>query len=347
METVDPFEPGGWDWGGLEPVPRGARRPRRRAPLWAGRARLPTRGDAARRRARDRHGRDRRTGVSRRRLAPAGRRNYESFFVRPHQVGNDDAIQYTPVFQRDLVVAALPRGGVLGAGRVPDRRVVHDPRRRSPASARRCLRRRHDRAGSLQVRELERPVGPGRVGIAPGGPGIHVAKFAYSAEAEFGPAPPPLPAGSDNIVPAWDVSDPSRRRSPPASPSRGGHWTRLERGAERPRRPCPREAASRDGREHRPRPRDDPADRCPARCRCTSASATARVVHLNGARALPRRRHLPLARLPLPREHRLVRHGLPPARAGRQRARDRRLRDLRRLGRGRPFPDAAGPRLPA
>jgi hypothetical protein len=24
--------------------------------------------------------------------------NYESFFVRPHQVGNPDAIQYTPVF---------------------------------------------------------------------------------------------------------------------------------------------------------------------------------------------------------------------------------------------------------
>ena len=56
------------------------------------------------------------------------------------------------------------------------------------------------------------------------------------------------------------------------------------------------------------------------------------VVFLNGRAALPRRRHLPLARLPLPRQHRLVRHALPAARRGRQRAGRRGLGGLRRLG---------------
>ena len=62
------------------------------------------------------------------------------------------------------------------------------------------------------------------------------------------------------------------------------------------------------------------------------------VVHLNGTRALPRRRLLPLARLPLPRQHRLVRHGLPAAAGGAERAGARDQRELRRLGRAGPLP---------
>ena len=77
--------------------------------------------------------------------------NYESFFVRPHQVGNPDAVQYTPVYNDDLGVAALPRAWLLGADRVPARAVVHDPRRlrRWPG---RGLRRRPRRAGARDRR---------------------------------------------------------------------------------------------------------------------------------------------------------------------------------------------------
>ena len=35
--------------------------------------------------------------------------NFESFFVRPHQTGNPDAIQYTPVSNDISALAALPR----------------------------------------------------------------------------------------------------------------------------------------------------------------------------------------------------------------------------------------------
>jgi hypothetical protein len=149
--------------------------------------------------------------------------SFESFFVRPHQVGNDDAIQYTPVFNGISSWQLYHGEGFWAPVAFPidewfTIRVVFAGSRADVYVA--------DMAEpALQVRELERPVEPGRVGIAPGGPGIHVARFAHSAEAELRPDPPPLPT-VDNIVPAWEVSDPFPEGE--KEPFAGRTWTRLE-----------------------------------------------------------------------------------------------------------------------
>ena len=98
METVDPLEPDAWEWGGVE---------RAEAEL-AGRAAVRLSGAGVLARPHDVTLKD---GVLEADLAVTAERsfhgiawriadesNYESFFVRPHQVGNPDAIQYTPVF---------------------------------------------------------------------------------------------------------------------------------------------------------------------------------------------------------------------------------------------------------
>lgn len=132
--------------------------------------------------------------------------NFESFFVRPHQVGNPDAVQYTPVFNGISswqlyhgpgywAPVAFPLGEwfrirVVFTG---ERAEVYVGDPDEPA---------------LEIRELKRPVEPGRVGVFGGGPPIHVAAFAYGRTATLRGAPAePLPP-LDGVVPAWWVSDP-------------------------------------------------------------------------------------------------------------------------------------------
>ena len=149
--------------------------------------------------------------------------NFESFFVRPHQIGNPDAIQYTPVlngisswqlyhgegfwapvaFPIDewftiRVVFAGPRADVYVAD-------MDEP--------------------ALQVRELKRPVAAGRIGIAAGGPPIRVARFSFGSGAELRSAPPPLPS-VEGIVRTWDVSDPFAEDE--TEPFVGRAWTSLD-----------------------------------------------------------------------------------------------------------------------
>ncbi len=149
--------------------------------------------------------------------------NFESFFVRPHQVGNDDAIQYTPVFNGtsswqlyhgegfwapiEFPIGDWFRIRVVFGGSRAD---VYVGDMDQPA---------------LEVRELKHPAGAGRIGIASGGPAIHVTRFAYGPEAELRPDPPPLPR-VDGIVPVWDVSDPFPEAE--TEPFAGRTWTRLE-----------------------------------------------------------------------------------------------------------------------
>jgi hypothetical protein len=132
--------------------------------------------------------------------------NFESFFVRPHQRGNPDAVQYTPVFNGISswqlyhgdgywAPVAFPIGewfrvrvsfaGARGEAYVGD---LDEP--------------------ALAFGGLKAPVTGGGVGFFVGGPPIHVARFAYGeGEAALrAPAtvPEPMRAG---VVRAWSVSD--------------------------------------------------------------------------------------------------------------------------------------------
>jgi len=149
--------------------------------------------------------------------------NFESFFVRPHQVGNPDAVQYTPVFNGISSWQLYHGEGFWASVAFPidewfTIRVVF-------AGSRADVYVRDMDEPALQVRELKRPVAPGRIGIASGGPPIHVARFAYGADAELRSDPPSLPT-VDGTVPAWDVSDPFPEAEP--EPFAGRSWTRLD-----------------------------------------------------------------------------------------------------------------------
>lgn len=132
--------------------------------------------------------------------------NFESFFVRPHQVGNPDAVQYTPVFN-----------GISGW------QIYHGPGYWAPVSfpLHEWFRIRVVFSGeraevyvgngdepALAIRELKCAVESGRVGVF-GGPGIHLSGFAHDTSGSValrGPAPPPA-SPRDGIIPQWLISD--------------------------------------------------------------------------------------------------------------------------------------------
>ena len=153
-------------------------------------------------------------------------RTYESFFVRPHQVGNPDSIQYTPVFNdvsawqlyhgdRFWAPVSFPTGGWFRL------RVVFAGRR-----------------AEFYVGDLETPVLvtselrmeplPGAVGLLVGGPPIHVADFRIGDPGFRAEEQPPTPALARRIE-AWAVSDPFPERELGAEPPLEGRtWTLLD-----------------------------------------------------------------------------------------------------------------------
>lgn len=132
--------------------------------------------------------------------------DFESFFVRPHQVGNDDAIQYTP----------NPNG-------ISSWQLYHGPGYWAPtqfpigewfrirvafAGERADVFVGDTRAPVLAIGELKLPPRPGRFGIQVGGPGLHLSRVAYSGErpALVGSPAPRSPA-HPGLIRRWDVSD--------------------------------------------------------------------------------------------------------------------------------------------
>ena len=160
------------------------------------------------------------------------RRTSSRFFVRPHQVGNPDAVQYTPVIHGISswqlyhgpgfwapVVFPIEAWFTIRVAFSGSRADVHVDDLVSPV---------------LQVRELKRPPGPGGIGLLVGGPGLRVARFAYSAERPaLRELPPPDHAPRPGVIRGWDVSDPFPETEVadvtrlPLEIGAGRAWTRL------------------------------------------------------------------------------------------------------------------------
>jgi hypothetical protein len=160
------------------------------------------------------------------------RANYESFYVRPHQVRNPDSIQYNPVFNDVASWQLYHDEGFWAAVDFPigawfTVRVVFNGRRAEVFVG--------DLATpALEVAELKMPVAAGGIGILIGGPGLFVSRFAYAegAAALVRPAPT-LPEAIAGIVPAWLVSDAFPEPDPApeqvsAEVLAGRRWTRLD-----------------------------------------------------------------------------------------------------------------------
>ena len=130
---------------------------------------------------------------------------YESFYVRPHQVGNDDSVQYNPVFNDVASWQLYHEPGFWAAVRFPMRewftvRVAWAGPRAEVFVG--------DLSKPALVSQLKMPVAAGRIGMLIGGTGLSVARFAYGDGAPtFVGDPPPALAPVPGIVPAWRVSD--------------------------------------------------------------------------------------------------------------------------------------------
>ena len=157
--------------------------------------------------------------------------NYESFYVRPHQVRNPDSVQYNPVFNGVASWQLYHEAGSWAAVDFPMRewftvRVVFARSRAEVFVG--------DMAQPvLEIPELKMPVVAGGIGIQIGGPGLLVARFAYADEAAAFVGTPPAPvAPLPGVVPAWSVSDAFEEPEPPPSQLAPGAfagrtWTRL------------------------------------------------------------------------------------------------------------------------
>jgi hypothetical protein len=152
--------------------------------------------------------------------------NFESLFVRPHQVGNPDAVQYTPVFNGISswqlyhgpgfwAPVAFPIGEWFGL------RVVFAGRRAEVYVG--------DLDEPALVAALKGPVEPGAVGIAGGGGTAYATGLSWDdAPVVFRSVEPQPPAAEPGILPAWQVSDAFPEAELDLALVADREWTRLE-----------------------------------------------------------------------------------------------------------------------
>jgi hypothetical protein len=166
------------------------------------------------------------------------RSTYESFYVRPHQVGNPDACQYNPVYN-DVASWQLYHGDGYWA---PIRFPIGDWFTIRAAFAGDRLEMFVGVPGTSGFEEpalesrLLMPAVSGGAGILIGGPGLYVSRFAWGdAVPAFRGAGPRSIAAVPGIVPAWTVSDAFAEWAPGDGPAElaadafaGRRWTRLD-----------------------------------------------------------------------------------------------------------------------
>jgi len=138
---------------------------------------------------------------------------YESFFVRPHQVGNPDSVQYTPVFNGvsawqlyhgpgywESVAFPINSWFTLRVAFAGSRGEAYIDGMGAPALV----------FGGLKV-----PASEGRVGIQPGGSGVRVARFAVDeSRPTLRGAAMPVPSMEQGTIAGWLVSRPTAEGVP-------------------------------------------------------------------------------------------------------------------------------------
>lgn len=132
--------------------------------------------------------------------------DYESFFVRPHQVGNPDAIQYTPV-SNDISSWQLYHGpGFWSPITFPiDRWFTM----RVAFSGDRADMYVDDLQTPVLATRLRHPSRSGGAGLLVGGPGLHLSRLAASrGPVDLVGTPPPDEPRHPGVIRSWDVSDP-------------------------------------------------------------------------------------------------------------------------------------------
>jgi hypothetical protein len=133
----------------------------------------------------------------------AGERHLETFFVRPHQTGNPDAIQYTPAFNGVSAWQLYHGDGFWAPISFPlddwfTIRVVFAGSRAEMFVA--------DLDAPALVTTLRVPPVRGQIGILPGGDELRVARFEHDGDATFSHPPRPSDPEPPGVIREWEVS---------------------------------------------------------------------------------------------------------------------------------------------
>jgi len=132
--------------------------------------------------------------------------NYESFFVRPHQSGNPDSVQYSPVFNGISAWQLYHGSGFWNEVEIPTERWF--TLRVAFAGDRGEAYIDNMFEPALVCSRLRVPIARGHIGLQPGGPGVHFARFSYDAAVpNLRGAPPSVEELEPGTVPGWMVSN--------------------------------------------------------------------------------------------------------------------------------------------
>jgi len=130
--------------------------------------------------------------------------NFESFYVRPHQVGNPDAVQYTPVFNGIPCWQLYHHQGFWAPVTFP----LDDWFRIRVVFAG-CQAEIYvgDLDAPALVSGLKLPAAPGRVGVLIGGEGVHLSEFSVEDTASLRTTLPLTASPPEGVISAWEISD--------------------------------------------------------------------------------------------------------------------------------------------
>jgi hypothetical protein len=151
--------------------------------------------------------------------------NYESFFVRPHQVGNPDAVQYTPVTNGISSWQLYHGAGFWAPLAFP---IGEWFRIRVAFAGGRAEVRIADLSRVALVCPLKRPARAGRIGLLVGGPDLYLGGLANGEDVEVDPAPPASPALLPGVLRSWEVSDAFPEEEIEDSRTASRSWTSIE-----------------------------------------------------------------------------------------------------------------------
>ena len=133
---------------------------------------------------------------------------YENFYVRPHQSGNPDATQYTPVFNGQAGWQLYYGEGFGGAVNLKFSEWNHIRIELHGLQAELFV----NDTPVIKVKELLTGWKGGKIGIISGGVPLRVANVQYTIEQGSPPTATPIPAnGAGGVITQWQVSNVTNR----------------------------------------------------------------------------------------------------------------------------------------
>jgi len=132
--------------------------------------------------------------------------NFENFYVRPHQSGNPDATQYTPVFNGQAGWQLYYGEGYSKAYTFKFEQWHHVKIELHGLQAEMYID--DMQTPLIKVTELLNGWKKGKLGLVSGGAPVRIANVQYTVREGSAPSPLPVPTnGTDGVITQWQVSN--------------------------------------------------------------------------------------------------------------------------------------------